>query len=192
MAPRRLGLFGGSFDPPHIGHLVVAQDVVEALDLDRLLFIPAGNPPHKLDRSLAPAPLRLEMVQCLVAGDDRFGVSEVELSRSGPSYTVDTLRHYRDLHDEAELFFVMGADQAETFGSWREPETVKELATLVVMAREGMDPPSGDFVTAPVTRLDISSSAIRSRIRDGRPIRYLVPEIVRRIIESNRLYRAVP
>lgn len=191
MSPLRLGLFGGSFDPPHMGHLVVAQDVAEALDLDRLLFVPAGKPPHKKDRSLAPAALRLEMVRALVAGDARFGVSEVELSRPGPSYTVDTLRHYRALHPGTELFFVMGADQAAMLESWHQPEAVRELARLVVMAREGTDSPSGDFVSAPVTRLDISSSAIRARIREGRPIRYLVPEVVRKIIESHRLYRVV-
>lgn len=192
MSPLRLGLFGGSFDPPHLGHLVVAQDVAEFLNLDRLIFLPAGNPPHKLDRSLAPAPLRVEMVRSLVARDARFGVSEVEVSRSGPSYTVDTLRHYRELHPEAELFFVMGADQAVTLDSWHEPGEVSALATLVVMARDGTEAPEGDFLSAPVTRLDISSSAIRARVRNGRPIRYLVPDTVREIIESNRLYRAVP
>lgn len=192
MSPLRLGLFGGSFDPPHLGHLVVAQDVAEFLNLDRLILLPAGNPPHKLDRSLAPAPLRVEMVRSLVERDARFGVSEVEVSRSGPSYTVDTLRHYRELHPEAELFFVMGADQAVTLDSWHEPGEVSALATLVVMARDGTEAPEGDFLSAPVTRLDISSSAIRARVRNGRPIRYLVPDTVREIIESNRLYRAVP
>lgn len=191
MASLRLGLFGGSFDPPHLGHLVVAQDVMEALGLDRLLFVPARNPPHKQDRSLAPAPLRLEMIRALVAEDDRFGVSEVELGRSGPSFTADTLRHYRELNPQAELFFIMGADQALTLESWHQPRVVEELATLVVMARQGKDPPPGDFVWAPVTRVDISSSAIRARVREGRPIRYLVPEAVREIIQSNRLYRAV-
>jgi nicotinate-nucleotide adenylyltransferase len=191
VAPHRLGLFGGSFDPPHLGHLVVAQDVLEVLGLDRLLFVPAGNPPHKQDRSLAPAPLRLQMVQALVKGNDRFGVSEVDLSRSGPSYTVDTLRHYRELHPHGEIFFIMGSDQARTLDTWHEPEAVKDLATLVVMAREGADLPARGFTSAPVTRLDISSSAIRARVSEGRSIRYLVPEAVRTIIESNRLYRAV-
>lgn len=174
-----------------MGHLVVAQDIVESLELDRLLFIPAGNPPHKLDRILAPAPLRLQMVRALVAGDERFGVSEVELSRSGPSYTVDTLRHYRELHPDGELFFIMGADQAALLDTWQEPRVVAELATLVVMARKGADIPSKGFVSAPVTRVDISSSDIRARIREGRAIRYLVPEAVEKIIESNRLYRVV-
>lgn len=190
MSPLRLGLFGGTFDPPHLGHLIVAQDVAEALELDRLLFVPAGLPPHKQDRLLTPAPLRLEMVQALVAGNDTFGVSEVELGRAGPSYTVDTLRHFSDLHTEAEIFFVMGMDQADSFQEWHEPEEVASLAHLVVLARDGAEVPEGEFRSVAVTRVDISSSAIRARVEEGRSIRQLVPEGVRQIIESNRLYRA--
>ncbi len=190
MPPLRLGLFGGTFDPPHLGHLIVAQDVAEALELDRLLFVPAGLPPHKQDQLLTPAPLRLEMVRTLAAGNDLFGVSEVEVDRPGPSFTVETLRRYSDLNPEAEIFWVMGVDQAATFQDWHQPEDVASLARLVVLAREGAEIPEGDFMTVPVTRLDISSSAIRARVRDGGSIRYLVPDGVRQIIESNRLYRA--
>jgi len=188
--PLRLGLFGGTFDPPHLGHLVVAQDAVDALRLDRLLMVPAGVPPHKTDRVISPAPLRLEMVKAITAGNPSLGVSEVELSRGGPSFSVDTLAHYRDLYPDGEIFFIMGADQAETFDTWHEPEKVASLATLVVMAREGSRELSGHFVPVPVTRMDISATEIRNRVRVGRSIRYLVPEEVREIIESNRLYRA--
>jgi nicotinate-nucleotide adenylyltransferase len=184
-----LGLFGGTFDPPHLGHLIVAQDVVEALGLDRLLFVPAGLPPHKTDRKISPAPLRLEMVRAIIAGNEAFGVSEVELGRSGPSYTVDTLGHYRDLHPDAEMFFVLGADQAAAFDTWQEPDRVASLATLVVMARAGTDAPAGGFASVPVTRVDISATEIRRRVRENRPIRYLVSESVRKIIDSHRLYR---
>jgi nicotinate-nucleotide adenylyltransferase len=186
----RLGLFGGTFDPPHIGHLVVAQDVVEALGLDRLLFVPARVPPHKTDREISPPGIRLEMVRTMAAGNDRFGVSEVELGREGPSYTVDTLSHYRSQNPEAELFFVMGADQATALDTWQEPGRVVSLATLVVMDRAGAGAPSGGFLSVPVTRVDISATEVRKRVLDGRSIRYLVPEGVRQIIESNRLYRA--
>jgi len=186
----RLGLFGGTFDPPHIGHLVVAQDVAEALDLDRLLFVPARVPPHKTDREISPPGVRLEMVLAMAAGNDRFGVSEVELSRGGPSYTVDTLTHFRKQHPEAEIFFIMGADQATALDTWQEPGRVVSLATLVVMGRAGAGVPSGEFLSVPVTRVDISATEIRKRVLDGRSIRYLVPEGVRQIIESNRLYRA--
>jgi nicotinate-nucleotide adenylyltransferase len=186
----RLGLFGGTFDPPHLGHLIVAQDVAEALELNPLLFVPAGLPPHKQDRLLTPAPLRLEMVRALVAGNDTFGVSEVELGWAGPSYTVDTLRHFRHLHPQAEIFFVMGVDQAASLQEWHEPDQVAALAHLVVLSREGAESPEGNFMSTPVTRVDISSSAIRARVEEGRPIRQWVPDSVRQIIESNRLYRA--
>jgi len=190
VSPLRLGLFGGTFDPPHVGHLVVAQDVVDALHLDRLLFVPAGVPPHKLDREISPAEVRLEMVRAVTAGNPAFGVSDVELSRVGPSYTVDTLAHFRQLNPEAEIFFVLGADQAAAFDTWKEPERVASLATLVVLAREGFRVPKGEFVPVHVTRLDISATEIRGRVREGRSIRYLVPDEVRNIIEGNRLYRA--
>ena len=189
MTPLRLGLFGGTFDPPHLGHLIVAQDVVEVLGLDRLLFVPAGVPPHKTDRRISPAPFRLEMVRMITAGNETFGVSEVELGRGGPSYTVDTLRYYRDLHPAAEIFFILGADQAEAFDTWQEPNRVASLATLVVMARAGASVPAGAFASVPVTRVDVSATEIRRRVLDGRSIRYLVPDSIRQIIDRNRLYR---
>ena len=169
---------------------MVAQDVVEGLALDRLLFLPAGSPPHKTGKVISPAPLRLEMVRALTAGSDVFRVSDVELNRGGPSFTVDTLRYYRDLHPEAEIFFVLGADQATAFDSWRDPEILASLATLVVMARGGVQVPGVNFTSVPVTRVDISATNIRERVRAGRSIRYLVPEEVRQIIESQCLYRA--
>jgi nicotinate-nucleotide adenylyltransferase len=128
----------------------------------------------------------------MAAGNDRFGVSEVELSRGGPSYTVDTLSHFREQDPEAEIFFVMGSDQATALDTWQEPGRVVALATLVVMDRAGAGVPSGKFLSVPVTRVDISATEIRKRVLDGRSIRYLVPEAVRQIIESNRLYRAGP
>lgn len=210
MPPLRLGLFGGTFDPPHLGHLVVAQDVVEALELDRLLFVVAAIPPHKPAVRLSPAPLRLAMVRAAVAGHPALGVSEVELQREGISYTVDTLRHYRAAHPEADLFFLMGADQAAEFGEWKDPGAVAHLARLVVMARQGVDPvrltpvvvPSREsfpgqpgpgvrveFLRVPVTRVDVSSSGIRERVQAGRSVRYLVARGVEEIIEHHGLYR---
>ena len=202
MPPLRLGLFGGTFDPPHIGHLLVAQDVVEGLALDRLLFVPAGIPPHKEREDLTPAPIRLQMVKAAVQGNDTLGVSEVELGREGPSFTVDTLRHFRGMHPDGDLFFLMGADQVTEFQDWQDPEDVAELATLVAFTRDGAAPStlssktltSGaevNFKQMPVTRIDISSTDIRERVEHGRSIQYLVPDDVRRIIESHRLYRSV-
>ena len=188
----RLGLFGGTFDPPHIGHLVVAQDVLEALDLDRILFVPARVPPHKAGRKISPAPRRLEMVRAMIRGNDSFEVTEVELRRSGPSFTVDTLAHFRETHPEAEIFFILGADQAASFDTWEEPERVARLATLAVMNRAGIGPPPEGFLSVPVTRIDVSATEIRDRVRAGRSIRYLVPDAVREIIERNRLYQVEP
>lgn len=195
MDPFRLGLFGGTFDPPHIGHLVVAQDAVEALGLHRLLLIPAKLPPHKTDRVISPAHLRLEMARAAVVEDEAMGVSDVELDREGPSYTVDTLEHFRSLHADRELFFLMGEDQLREIHLWHEVDRLAGLARIVVMARDGVEP--GDtapeleieYHRIPVTRIDLSSSQIRRRRKEGRSIRHLVPTLVRQIIEQHRLYR---
>lgn len=190
MSSLRLGIFGGTFDPPHLGHLVVAQDVAELLRLDRFLFVPAGAPPHKTDRTVSPAPVRLAMVRALVAGNGAFEVSDLEVAREGPSYTVDTLARVREAHPGAEIFFVMGADQAASLDTWRRPEEVSSLATLVVMDRGGSEVSGVRFMSVSVTRVDISATEIRERVRTGRPIRYLVPDEVREIIKHSRLYRA--
>jgi len=191
---KRIALFGGTFDPPHHGHLVVAQDVVETLELDALYFVPAGMPPHKRDEPMSPARLRLEMVRAAVRDDLRLHASGIEVRREGPSYTVDTLRELEGRPGSGRLFFVMGVDQFAELHTWKEPEAVARLARLVVITREGDDPESVDpgvdvpWEFVPVTRIDISSTRIRQRVREGRPIRYLVPEAVRRIIERERLY----
>lgn len=191
--PRRLGIFGGTFDPPHIGHMIVAQDVLEALDLDRMLFIPAATPPHKTPGAQVEGALRLEMTESALGGDPRFAVSDLEFQREGPSWSVDTLRKLREEFPDTELFFVIGADQLAGFAQWKEPAEVARLARLVVMGRAGEGPLEApvegvehDFVA--VTRIDISSSAIREKISRGGSARHLVPEPVRRIIEAHKLY----
>ena len=202
MPSLRLGLFGGTFDPPHFGHLAVAQEVGERLSLDRILFLVAGLPPHKVGELLSPPSIRVEMARAAVAGNPLFGVSEVELDREGPTYTVDTLRYFRAIHAGAELFFLLGADQLAEFHEWQEPKGIAGLATLVAVGRDGVDP--GDlprvelgkgeeleFLSLPVTRMDISSSEVRDRVKARRSIEYLVPEAVRQIIETHRLYRSI-
>lgn len=202
MPSLRLGLFGGTFDPPHLGHLLVAQEVAERLSLDGLLFLVAGLPPHKRGELLSPPALRVEMARAAVAGNPLFRVSEVELDREGPTFTVDTLRHFRVAHPDAELFFLLGADQLAEFHEWQEPEGIAALVTLVVVGRDGVGPDqlppvvlgSGgelNFLSLDVTRVDISSSEVRARVREGFSIQYLVPEEVRRIIETHRLYRSI-
>ncbi len=187
----RLGIFGGTFDPPHLGHLVVAQDACAALGLDRVLFVVAAAPPHKHGRAFAPAPLRLEMLSAALADDERFQASDLELRRPGRSYTVDTLRELRAQNPEAELFLLIGADQAREFRTWREPDAIARLATVVALSREGDAgalPGDAALRPLPVTRLDISATDIRRRVAQGQPIRYLVPDPVEAIIRRARLY----
>lgn len=193
---RRVGVFGGTFDPPHVGHVSVAADVADALDLDAVLWIPAGEPPHKSDAELTPAPVRLRMVRAATAADERFRVSEREIVRSGPSYTVDTLRELREEElGDADLFLIMGVDQYRAFGSWHCPEEILELATLAVMNRGGEgvgESEIGDderVVQVPVRRVDVSSTTVRARVARHDRIEGLVPPEVARIIEAEGLYR---
>jgi nicotinate-nucleotide adenylyltransferase len=196
----RLGLFGGTFDPPHFGHLQVAQEAIEQLSLSRLLFVVAGLPPHKRREDLSPSHVRLEMIQAAVAGNPAFHVSDIELKRKGPSFTVDTLRRARSDDPGAQLFFLLGADQLAEFHEWKEPGEIARLATVVAVARSGLEPgdlprvdlgngAALDFQVLTVPRLDISSSDLRRRAREGRSLRYLVPEGVERTIETYGLYR---
>lgn len=187
----RLGIYGGSFDPPHLGHLVAASDACEALALDRVLWIPAARHPLKEGRVRTPPALRLEMVRAAIAGDPRFEADDLELLREGPSYTVDTLRALAVRHPGAALFLLAGADLLAELPRWREPEEVQRLATLAVLSREGdaLGPDAGlRAVAVRVTRVDVSATEVRRRCAAGRTIRYLVPEAVRALIERERPY----
>jgi nicotinate-nucleotide adenylyltransferase len=195
--PSRIGVFGGTFDPPHQGHVTVAKDVADALFLDRVLWVPARVPPHKSGAGLTEPALRREMVAAAVAVDARFSVCDLELERDGPSWTVDTLRTLRASHPLADLFLIMGADQLRTFESgWREPEVILALSTLAIMDRRGesaaeLAPPLPGMeraVHVPVTRIDVSSSQLRSRVRHGEDISSLVPRGVQDIILREALY----
>ena len=194
MDPPRLGIFGGTFDPPHLGHLVVAGDVWETLGLDRLFFVPARLPPHRTGEMLTDPSIRLEMVREAVRGDPRFAASDVEVTREGPSFTVDTLRHFRDRHAEARLFVILGVDQFARIATWHEADRVVRLARMVVFARGGERPSEvdpgmdADYRFVAVTRIDISSSEVRNRVGAGRSIRHLVPGGVGRIIGREGLY----
>jgi nicotinate-nucleotide adenylyltransferase len=186
----RLGVYGGAFDPPHLGHLVAASDACDVLELDRLLWIPSAVHPLKAVRTAAA--VRLEMVRAAVAGDPRFGADDLELRRTGPSYTVDTLRELRAREPGAELVFLTGADNLADLPRWREPDEIARLATLAVVSRAGETvPPDAPYpaVAVPVTRVDVSSTEVRRRVAAGQSIRYLVPEAVRAVIERERLYR---
>lgn len=187
----RLGIFGGTFDPPHIGHLIAAQEIHDQVGLDRLLLVPAAVPPHKRDERVTAGALRLEMLRAAIGDDDRFEVSDLELERDGPSYTIDTLRTLRDTHPAAELHLAIGADQLAELESWKDPDAIVELATLVAFPRAGR-PPDTDgrwpVRTVAVPEIDISSTRLRDRVMAGRPIRYWVAEGVEAVIVREGLY----
>jgi len=190
----RIGLLGGSFDPPHLGHLLAAGDAHEALALDRLVFIPAAVQPLKVGQVGASAAQRLAMTQLLVGDDPRFEVSSVEIDRGGLSYTVDTLRTLAAAWPSAELYWLVGADVLESFAKWKEPAAIMALATLVVMQRAGGESPNlallpGHPRLLATRRIDISSTEIRERVRQEKSIRGFVPEAVAAYISAERLYR---
>ena len=189
----RIGILGGTFDPPHNGHLLAAGDAFDALGLDRVLWIPAAVQPLKASQDCAPAPDRLAMVRCVVDADQRFAVSAMEIDRGGLSYTVDTLATLAAEMPGAALFWLIGADAVQTFAKWREPERIVQLATLALLARGGELVDEGTLPGTPVVvegrRIDISSTEIRRRVREGKSIRGFVPDSVEAYIASARLYR---
>lgn len=181
----RLGMLGGTYDPPHVGHLIVAQDVFEGLGLDRLLIIPAGDPPHRT--AILPTEVRLDLVSQAFGGNPFFEVCRVEVERAGPSFTIDTLEWIRRTMRPAELFCVIGVDQLRLIHTWSRYEDIAQISRLAVMARDGQGPPADvapvPFEKVAVTRVDVSGSEIRRRLREGRSIRYLVPEPIRERVE---------
>jgi nicotinate-nucleotide adenylyltransferase len=197
----RVGILGGAFNPPHIGHLVCAQEALLQLELDRVVFIPVGEAPHR-ELEIDPGPeTRLEMVELAIADDARFEASRMEIDRDGPSYTADTLRALRDAEPGDELSLILGGDQAAALPKWHEPEQVLELAQVAVVERTNW---SRNAVGIRVGRLEgarrirylempiiqVSSSSIRRRVAAGLPIRYLVPDRVANHIGANDLYAA--
>ena len=189
----RIGLLGGSFDPPYVGHLLAASDAHEALDLERLVFIPAAVQPLKIDRTTARAEQRLAMTRMLAESDPRFDVDSIEIDRGGLSYTVDTLTTLAAQMPSAELFWLIGADVPQSFAKWRDPERIVELATVVVLQRSGEVPDlsglPGPPQLLPSRRFDVSSTEIRQRVREGKSIRGFVPDAVAEYIAAERLYR---
>ena len=194
----RLGIFGGTFDPPHVGHLLAASDAIEHLTLDRLVFIPAAIQPLKASRETASGRDRLAMVRLTMRGDTRLEADSVELDRDGLSYTVDTLGEFDRRYPAAERYFLVGADVLSTFAQWRDPNKILELATLAVMVRR--DDADGSVVELdqklarratfiPTRRIDVSSTEIRDRVRTGRSIHGFVTDGVAEYISSHGLYR---
>jgi nicotinate-nucleotide adenylyltransferase len=195
----RVGLLGGTFNPPHIGHLVCAMHALAGLELERVLLVPVHEPPHKAAESDPGVEHRVELCRRAVAGNDQLDVSLVDAEVPGPSFTVDTLSRLHDRCPGDQLTFIVGGDMAFSLPTWREPEAILELAALGVAEREGVRRADiaerlSDLGTENVRffdmpRLDISSSQIRRMVSGGQPIRYLVPDAVRDYIGQEGLYR---
>ena len=188
---RRIGLFGGTFDPPHVGHLVLAECARDRLGLDEVRFIPAGRPPHKRGTRVTGTAHRVAMARLAVRGNRAFKVSTLEARPGGPSFTIETLREVAAAAEGARLYLLMGGDSLDDFAGWREPEAILKIATLAVARRAGSAAPRG--ARRRVTWLDnaeiaVSSSLVRARVRAGRSIRYLVPDAVAAYIARHRLY----
>ncbi len=197
----RIGILGGTFDPIHYGHLVVAEECRYCLQLDKVLLVPAGQPPHKVGRAIAPAAHRLAMVELAVADNPGLGVSRVEIERAGLSYSVDTVALLRQQYGpQAELFFIIGLDALCELLTWHEPRRLLQLCKLAAVSRPGyqfdLSPLLGELpeaaervVYVPTPELNIASSDLRSRVAGGRPVRYQLPEAVAQYIYEHGLYR---
>lgn len=200
----RIGIFGGTFDPVHVGHLVLAEQCREKCRLDEVWFVPAALPPHKLDAVISPAKNRVEMIELAIAGNPQFKVCPIELDRAGPSYTVVTLEQLHAEDPSRELFLLVGADSIREMPTWRQPQRILELATIVAVNR-GRDLQADqvtqrqviqsfgagaaeriEFVEMPA--IDISASDIRRRVSEGRSLRYLVPRAVEMYLREQGIY----
>jgi nicotinate-nucleotide adenylyltransferase len=200
--PRRIGILGGTFDPPHVGHLWLASLAADAIGLDRVLFMPAAQPPHKEHEGISSAADRLLMTRLAISGDDALELTLIEMERDGPSYTIDSVVELRRLYgDEAELFLVMAADALAQVDTWRQPDELLERIEFVVGPRPGAALPDRSGLEARFgakaarihlldgPSLDVSSTQIRQRVAAGHTIRYLVPRGVEELIVDRGLYR---
>jgi len=195
----RIAIIGGTFDPVHIGHLIIAEEARLRFALDQVVFVPAAAPPHKHRADISPPEERYAMVLLATASNPHFGLSRTELERTGPSYTIDTVREFRRQYGAgAELYFLTGADQVLDLLTWREPEAILRECRIIAAARPGYDLSQlrttlpAHLLQAidilPVPQVDVSSSEIRRRVRAGMPVTYLVPDPVEAYIRKRRLY----
>ena len=200
----RLGLFGGTFDPVHYGHLLLAECCREQCRLEGVRFLPTAVPPHKQDRQPTPAKMRIEMLELAIAGHPAFSVSRYETDRGGVNYTVDTLSRFREEDPQLELFFLLGADMLHDLPQWHQPERICELATVIVVRRSGAGELDFDGLGQVISRqridqirrhqvqmpeIGISGTEIRRRVAAGQSIRYQTPRAVEKYIETHKLYR---
>jgi nicotinate-nucleotide adenylyltransferase len=184
---KKIGVYGGTFDPIHNGHLILARDAVETLGLDKMIFVPAASSPHKSNMPAARAGIRLQMLQTATDGEPQFAVDDSELHRPPPSYTIDTIKFLAPREGDAELFYCIGEDNVVGLTSWHRFSELEKLVQFVVLDRRGFETKTN----YPVIRrhIDISATEIRKRVAEGRSIRYLVPRAVEEIIRREQLYK---
>jgi nicotinate-nucleotide adenylyltransferase len=187
MTSKKIGIFGGTFDPIHHAHLILARDALEALDLEKVIFVPAAASPHKLEQKLAPPDVRLEMLRAAIESEPGFGFDPMELQRSAPSYAVETIEAFRQREPETELFYLIGEDNVGRLETWHRFAELSQMAQFVVLERSGEK--TAHPYRAIRRHLDISATDIRNRVATGRSIRYLVPPAVEAIIRNRQLYR---
>lgn len=202
MGKRKVGIMGGTFDPIHVGHLILGESAYHQFQLDEVLFMPSGNPPHKQNRKgRATLAQRIEMVRLAIEENDHFSLSLEEAHEEGYTYTRETLERLTAEHPDTEYYFIMGADSLFSFGEWREPDRIAQLATLVVATRDHVDDAALDraiehlkecyqanILKLSTPNIDISSQMLREWVAKGRPVRYYIPERVIRYIEDTKLY----
>lgn len=186
---RKVGILGGTFNPPHTGHLVIANEVLNAYELDKIWFMPNQVPPHKSVASPVSNEDRLAMLELAIMDNPNFSVETVELDRSGPSYTYETMKILKDMYKDIDFYFIIGGDMVEYLPKWREIDQLLEMVKFIGVSRPYYEDHSEyDILYAKTPQMDISSSMIRERVKAGESIRYLLPEPVRAYIEEHGLY----
>ncbi len=190
---KKVGLFGGTFNPPHLGHMLFAQEAMLACALDEIWFIPVNRPPHKVSEELASNQDRYDLLCASTNGNPKFSVLTIELERKGPSYTIDTVRRLQELHPDVQFYFLIGGDMIDYLPKWEQIDDLVQLITFIGAKRPGSESESDylDYVQfINMIQVDYSSTLIRERIREGKPITYMVPEAVEKLMKERGLYES--
>jgi len=187
----KLGILGGTFDPPHVGHLILAQSALEKFQLDKILFMPAARQPHKQNKEVTSAEIRLALLKLAIKNNSRFEISEIEIKRPGLSYTCDTLKELSNIYARSQFYLIVGGDNITDIETWKHPEQIFSMAKVIAATRPNSKPGGFhidkiDIFDSP--QIDISSTMIRKLVKNGRSIKYLVPDEIEKYIIDNNLY----